>query len=723
MTSVHSGRPVGATLETPLVRPVAAPAPTPRAASRERKVGHAHFAFMRSLVEGLDEDASWERYLTVEGDSGDPRVVRSTIAWLRHEFALAAKKHDRFGTARLLRIDATKIADKSLQLPSLEDFAQDRGLEEYSEADQIDAYEQEFGKASARQNRRAALVARQLTALKWLEDLIAQPPRAGDSVCAWFHPSLAQHLEGAGLFTIAQLVERINGIGRRWHASIKAMGPGKGARIVAWLRDNEATLNQYLGRHVDVARSKLFTHELAAVVQASSEIRPLEKFVVPAELDGRAGLYRRPQAQCLLKATHDYQAILAWLQAKHGMTPAQKAHASAHRAQRSSGVEQAMDWLQFLSNTQRAYRKEAERFLLWAVVQRQKPLSSMTNEDCVAYRDFLADPQPASRWCGARSRPRWSPLWRPFEGPLSASAQGHAITILKNLYGFLVDQNYLMGNPWAAVSVPRGAAPKVNAGRSFTRAQWQFIAAQADMLVDTSANKRLKFALRLLYATGLRLSEVVAATVDDLSWVEYPSVDEGETLQGWLLQVIGKGNKLREVPLPNEVVEELKDYLQSRRLSREPGDIGNQGAHLLGKASDISERAPRLAAHVDQDPRGGLAASTLYNQFKSFFGDCASVLRHQGDGKGAERFDKASSHWLRHTHASHAIASGMPIEIAQQNLGHASLATTTIYLTTEQRRRMQAVQGFWAAASPASTAAAGPVPAHSSEPTGKEGLP
>jgi integrase len=125
---------------------------------------------------------------------------------------------------------------------------------------------------------------------------------------------------------------------------------------------------------------------------------------------------------------------------------------------------------------------------------------------------------------------------------------------------------------------------------------------------------------------------------------------------------------------------------------------------------------------VDQDPRGGLAASTLYNQFKSFFGDCASVLRHQGDGKGAERFDKASSHWLRHTHASHAIASGMPIEIAQQNLGHASLATTTIYLTTEQRRRMQAVQGFWAAASPASTAAAGPVPAHSSEPTGKEGL-
>ena len=71
------------------------------------------------------------------------------------------------------------------------------------------------------------------------------------------------------------------------------------------------------------------------------------------------------------------------------------------------------------------------------------------------------------------------------------------------------------------------------------------------------------------------------------------------------------------------------------------------------------------------------------------------MLRGQGDAKGAERFHKASTHWVRHSHASHAIAAGMPIEIAQQNLGHASLATTTIYVTTEKRRRMKAVEAFW----------------------------
>ena len=116
----------------------------------------------------------------------------------------------------------------------------------------------------------------------------------------------------------------------------------------------------------------------------------------------------------------------------------------------------------------------------------------MSNEDCIEYRDFLADPQPRSRWCGDRGRERWSPLWRPFEGPLSASAQRHAVTILKNLYGFLVDQNYLMGNPWSAVGVPRTAGPKVNAGRSFSLAQWQFIEGQLKMLVSTSANQRLR---------------------------------------------------------------------------------------------------------------------------------------------------------------------------------------------------------------------------------------
>ena len=697
--ATRAGRGAGSGVPAPLFGTSTRTSPrslTPVSAARQRKLHVGHFAFMRSVVQGLDPRESWERYFRVEGEATDQRTVRATIAWIRDEFAAAAKREDRFGTARLVRIDATRIADPSLELPSLEAFAEAHGLDDERQADQIAAYEAEYGRATQRLRRRARLIARQLEALRWLESLVAQSPKAGDSVAAWLNPTLASHLEAADIFTLAQLVERINGVGRRWHAGIKAMGEGKALRIVEWLREHQDSIELQLGRHVSMARSKLYAHELNAVVASATAIRPLEKFIVPAELDGTRGLYRRPQAQCMLKATNDYQAILAWLRSKHGLTPEQKAHLKARRRQRDTGVEQGMDWLQALSNTQRAYRKEAERFLLWAITHKGKALSSMSNEDCIEYRDFLVDPQPRSRWCGDRGRERWSPLWRPFEGPLSASAQRHAVTILKNLYGFLVDQNYLMGNPWSAVGVPRTAGPKVNAGRSFSVAQWGFIEEQLKTLPATSANQRLRFGLHLLYATGLRLSEVVAATLDDMLWVEYPAdASDDQPLQGWMLRVIGKGQKEREVPLPIDVVGELARYLESRGLDPDPEDIGNQGAFLLGKASDAAARAPGLNTGQLLDPREGIAATTFYDQIKAFFADRADVLRGQGDGKGAERFAKASTHWMRHSHASHAIAGGMPIEIAQQNLGHASLATTTVYVTTESKRRMKAVEIFW----------------------------
>jgi site-specific recombinase XerD len=681
-------------------------------AARQRKLHIGHFAFMRSVVQGLDARDSWQRYFRVEGEATDLRTVRATIAWIRDEFAAAARREDRFGTARLVRLDATRIADPAfanpVELPSLEAFAQAHGLEDERQADQIAAYEahhgKEHGRATQRLRRRARLIARQLDALRWLEGLVAQTPQPGDAVAAWLNPTLAGHLEAADIFTLAQLVERINGIGRRWHAGIPALGQGKAQRIVDWLQalaptHADGTALQ-IGRHVAVARSQLYAHELNAIVAPATDIRPLEKFIVPAALDGSQGQYRRPQAQCLLKASNDHQAILAWLRSKHGLSPEQKAHLKARRRQRhigsDGGAELGTDWLQSLSHTQRAYRKEAERFLLWAITHRGKALSSMSNEDCTLYRDFLADPQPRSRWCGDRGRERWSPLWRPFEGPLSPSAQRHALTILKNLYGFLVDQNYLMGNPWSAVGVPRTAGPKVNAGRSFSLAQWDFIEQQLQLLPATSAHQRLTFGLHLLYATGLRLSEVVAATVDDLQWVEYPAdASDDQPLQGWLLRVIGKGQKQREVPLPADVVGELARYMASRGLDADPEDIGNQGAFLLGRASDAAERAPGLQTGQRFDPRQGIAATTFYDQIKAFFSECAGVLRRQGDAKGAERFEKASTHWMRHSHASHAIAAGMPIEIAQQNLGHASLATTTVYVTTEKRRRMKAVEAFW----------------------------
>ena len=704
MTDRQEGAAIVAGLNSPRAPSVDASvsqmfSPAARSATRRRKVHVGHFAFMRALVQGIEPRLAWAHYLRAEGQSHDVRLVRSTVQWIRAEFAAAARREDRHGTARLVRLDAAKLPEPTTALPSLETFAEDAGLDDASEADQIEAYEAHYGRAAQRLARRGRLIARQLEALRWLEGLIAQAPLAGDAVASWLNPNLAAHIESAELFTLAQLVDHINGIGRLWYRSIKSMGVAKAALVVAWLSEHERSIGMAVGRHVARARTQLLKSELAVVVQPASAIRPLEKLIVPAELDGSAGLYRRPQAQCLLQATNDHQAILAWLKSKHGLTPEQKTALRAGRRHRDLGVEVGLDWLSSLSHTQRAYRKEAERFLLWAIVQRRKALSSMTNEDCTDYRAFLADPQPRSTWCGPRARERWSPLWRPFEAALSASAQRHALSILKNLYGFLVDQNYLMGNPWSAVAVPRNAGPKLNAGRSLSRAQWAFVQQQLEALGRHSAQQRLKFALHLLYATGLRLSELVAAKVDDLVWVEYAADAQDERpLEGWLLRVVGKAGKVREVPVPLDVVSTLAAYLEGRGLDPDPEYIGNRGAHLLGKATDGASRAPALLGKLGRgeiDAWEGVAATTLYRQVKRFFQECADVLRGQGDVKGADRFERASTHWMRHSHASHAIAAGMPIEIAQQNLGHASLATTTVYVTTESKRRLRAVETFW----------------------------
>src|SRR5271154_2371377 len=93
---------------------------------------------------------------------------------------------------------------------------------------------------------------------------------------------------------------------------------------------------------------------------------PLDALVIPAALDGRDGT-NRTSRQAQISAATDLDAIRAWL-ARFTDT----------------------------KTTFENYRKEAERLLLWSIVQLGKPLSSLTHQDLLAYQHFLADPQPSA---------------------------------------------------------------------------------------------------------------------------------------------------------------------------------------------------------------------------------------------------------------------------------------------------------------------------------------
>lgn len=684
-----------------------------------RKLHLGHFAFMRAVVQRVDTRASWERYLRVEGEHTDRRLVRATIRWLREEMAMAARHRGRHGIARLLSLTlnqreqalATPEA-KAPDLPSFDDFVAETGWSDFTLQEQVNAYHAAFGVVPgqgtqagdpAAQARSARLIKRQLEALFWLEQIAAQPALAGDHVRDWFNPAVAGRLEAGGLPTLAALIERINEVGYRWFEPLPAIGVHKAGRIVDWLTDHQPTIGKAIGAHARSKRSLVPMPQLERVVAAAADIRPLEKLLVPAELDGSHGQYRMPQDKCLINAGNDYAAILSWLATKNGPRPAQARRRRMNSTADAIGApqqEQGSALSVRLSNTQRAYRKEAERFLLWALFERGKALSSLNEADCVAYRAFLADPQPRERWCAARSRERWSPAWRPFAGALSPAAQRQAMVILNNLYEYLIRKNYVFGNPWADVAKPGGTEPKLHTERSFTFEQWRFIEHRLSTLADTLYHRRLKVALHLLYATGLRISEAVAAQAGDLEWVQYaPAPEEPDPVDGWWLKVTGKGGRERKVPLPYELTSALSAYFVSRGLDMNLEHAGNRNAFLLGNASAHSGDANAVSRRDPHGPvshKDGISEAALHHQLKVFFSECAEVLAMQGDTRSQLRFEKASAHWLRHTHASHAINSGkVPIEIAQANLGHASLATTSIYVHTEERNRLKKMQGFF----------------------------
>ena len=77
----------------------------------------------------------------------------------------------------------------------------------------------------------------------------------------------------------------------------------------------------------------------------------------------------------------------------------------------------------------------------------------------------------------------------------------------------------------------------------------------------------------------------------------------------------------------------------------------------------------------------GISAATLYDQIKAFLAATADEVA-AGSPSDADRLRMGPVHWLRHTHGSHAIAAGVPVEMVKEKLGHGSIATTGIYVTT-----------------------------------------
>lgn len=475
-----------------------------------------------------------------------------------------------------------------------------------------------FNHPASERIQHARAVAR---AIEVLATLPPPEPLIGDDVERWLDPRAARALQAQGIKTLAALTVRIPRR-RRWWVAIPGLGVRGSRKIEAFF----------------AAHPQLTERARALVVaEAAPELVPWERLAVPGEFDGSHGAFRAPKSTCTLSADNDYEAVHAWL-ALHE-SPA----------------------------TQSAYRKEAERLILWAIVERGRALSSLTTEDAVAYRSFLRRPAPRSRWVGP-SRPRSSPEWRPFVGALSPRSAAYALSVVGALYRWLMQQRYVLANPFAGLKV-RGGSQEAGlaASRAFSDAEWSMVQTVAEGLEwsygwEPVAAQRMRFVLDFTYATGLRASELVHARLG--------MIEDDDRGDRWL-HLVGKGSKAGTVVLPPIARAALDRYLVQRRLPTTPARW-DPAVPLLGS--------------LEQDNAGGITAARLWAVLKRFFAQVADVVQEQSPAT-ADKLRRASPHWMRHTHATHALERGADLTTVRDNLRHASVSTTSVYLHTDKEKR------------------------------------
>ena len=561
--------------------------------------------------------------------------------------------------------------------------------------------------ASIKQHGSAKLTAVTLRMVEQASTLAAAVPSVAHPVHLWFRPLIARRLTGEGIATLGALIEYCNARGGSWWRSVPRIGALRAKALVAWLRRHEATL----GMRLDVDVADIDTRELVPSSQAEATVviggtpheprlAPFERLAVPTALSGAIGPASGPSngpvngTGNVPYAGSNRATSFAFIRAPHDLAAI---HAYLHRYRDRP-------------TTLRAYTRELERLILWAVIVRDTPVSSMTVEDCEAYKDFLAKPAPS--FVGPKQS-RASGRWRPFapEG-LSAGSQAYAVRVLRAAFAWLTEVRYLAGNPWSAVHDPvtitREVAVQVE--RALPPKLWTELRRALDercvgtLLDQDEAETRqwrtARAAILLMGDSGLRRDEAAHARREALRPYVGQSVRPSpQSPQGsngtpvWALTVIGKRRKQRTVPVSAATVAALRDHWIDRERDFDvPLDSAPLIAPLAIPAtpSALNKHGGAVEAAYTADAFGHLVRQALQRLTTELAG------RPGISPADLVQLANTSAHAFRHTFGTRAVARDMPIDVVQTILGHASLQTTSIYVRAEQRRVLEAAAQYYA---------------------------
>ncbi len=265
------------------------------------------------------------------------------------------------------------------------------------------------------------------------------------------------------------------------------------------------------------------------------------------------------------------------------------------------------------ANTVQAYRSDLEAFLSF-LESRGRELEEVERRDLTDYLQSLY----------ARLSPR---------------SVTRKVVSLRSFFRFLLLDGYLQHDPSETLESPRAwlSLPK-----HLTASEVEALLAAPD--VESRFGQRDRTMLEVLYATGLRVSELVNLRVDQVN------------LEAGFVRVMGKGSKERLVPLGDSAVCWLRRYLKGGRSLFK----GNSNPHLF-----LSQQG------------GPMTRQNFW-----------SIIKRLGRRIGIE--EKLSPHVVRHSFATHLLENGADLRAVQLMLGHSDISTTQIY-THITRERMKKI--------------------------------
>ncbi len=291
-------------------------------------------------------------------------------------------------------------------------------------------------------------------------------------------------------------------------------------------------------------------------------------------------------------------------------------------------------------------KEDIDRFLSYLTVE--KGYSENTRQ---AYHNDLS--QLASFVEENAAKHRLIPSWSNFsrqdmtnymlslkERNYSATTQARKVAATKSFFSFMVAEGNLKDNPTGNVRSPNVGRPLP---KPISVGQVRRLLDQPTKLATPEA-KRDRAMLEVLYASGMRVSELVSLNLDDID------------TEGGFVRCFGKGRKERLIPIYRQAALAVEEYVKGAR------------PHLL---SHNDEKALFLNRRGERLTRQG-----FWQILKAY-------------AKSAELGKEVTPHTLRHSFATHMLSGGADLRSVQELLGHANISTTQIYthLTTEHIRR------------------------------------